>query len=686
MEGIIDEEQTGSMPVNQLLATAPGQAGGDGMQQPGPFGDLVSQFQYNRNSGGGAAQAAGMYGGIAQQSALQQPVLNWSNNMDSNQAAALAHLAGLGGDMGGGGTEDAAYRDMKRQRMHDATGAQAGGSMENLLAAGAPHTSGSSNQLQNLAGNGNAWNQAADGNAGRMVEGTDLSQVYEAARQQQMQMQQQQMMGMAGNAYSDMPINSMDMSQQMMGMNQTGCSMRSRPQRFSAANSTYGRPPLTNQAAAGPARLTTGHKHADYLQQLVANRFATNQAAAAAGMQMQTRGQTLGSYGMPPQGMGQQGNFYARYPMGGRPGSSGALRGETDAEADQLLSKCEAISANLRKALGGEGDDVIDAAGQEGDGLSSGALKLVERGPRLYQACSPLAEHLKPYQLVGINFLLLLYRQQVGGAILADEMGLGKTAQAICFLGLLSEFENDMGPHLVVAPASLLENWERELALWCPRLRVVTYHGAHKEMVRNQLEKWRYDVAAELDKGTLTQPPPGWIRPGEVADTAEESGSSEDEDDNRYAQEEFGEQPFHDHGYEDLADAASGKGAFDVMLTTYTLFERVGASNSADRAFLKKWKWSQMMLDEAHALKNANSQRSRRLRKLASGCRGRVMLTGTPLQNDLGELHNLLSFLLPGLFKEAEESAEGGFGEHQPCCTVTLPNSQLDCCTPLVSD
>jgi hypothetical protein len=39
------------------------------------------------------------------------------------------------------------------------------------------------------------------------------------------------------------------------------------------------------------------------------------------------------------------------------------------------------------------------------------------------------------------------------------------------------------------------------------------------------------------------------------------------------------------------------------------------------------------------------------------------MLTGTPLQNDLGELHNLLSFLLPQLFKEAEESTEGGFGK-----------------------
>jgi hypothetical protein len=159
------------------------------------------------------------------------------------------------------------------------------------------------------------------------------------------------------------------------------------------------------------------------------------------------------------------------------------------------------------------------------------------------------------------------------------------------------------GPHLVVAPASLLENWERELALWCPRLRVVTYHGAHKEMVRNQLEKWRYDVsgggggkptdvlnpnvfralgrpvvwseacrtsvlpaararqlvsqslsacppvcasqhwrpcvsdvlvfswsqvAAELEKGTLKEPPAGWIRPGDAAEGAggDESGSS----------------------------------------------------------------------------------------------------------------------------------------------------------------
>lgn len=45
----------------------------------------------------------------------------------------------------------------------------------------------------------------------------------------------------------------------------------------------------------------------------------------------------------------------------------------------------------------------------------------------------------------------------------------------------------------------------------------------------------------------------------------------------------------------------------------------LGLLCSADRAFLRKWKWSQMVMDEAHALKNANSQRSRRLRKLAAG-------------------------------------------------------------------
>lgn len=44
------------------------------------------------------------------------------------------------------------------------------------------------------------------------------------------------------------------------------------------------------------------------------------------------------------------------------------------------------------------------------------------------------------------------------------------------------------------------------------------------------------------------------------------------------------------------------------------------------------------------------------------------MLTGTPLQNDLVELHNLLSFLLPGLFKDSQENEDQNFGELRRCC------------------
>ncbi len=56
-------------------------------------------------------------------------------------------------------------------------------------------------------------------------------------------------------------------------------------------------------------------------------------------------------------------------------------------------------------------------------------------------------------------------------------------------------------------------------------------------------------------------------------------------------------------------------------------------------------------MDEAHALKNRSAQRTTRLRRVANLSRRRIMMTGTPLQNDLEELHNLMHFLLPNVFQ-----------------------------------
>ena len=57
--------------------------------------------------------------------------------------------------------------------------------------------------------------------------------------------------------------------------------------------------------------------------------------------------------------------------------------------------------------------------------------------------------------------------------------------------GVRAALDGDAGPHIVVAPASLLENWQRELARWCPGLRVVLYYGRERGDLRQELLAWR---------------------------------------------------------------------------------------------------------------------------------------------------------------------------------------------------
>lgn len=80
---------------------------------------------------------------------------------------------------------------------------------------------------------------------------------------------------------------------------------------------------------------------------------------------------------------------------------------------------------------------------------------------------------------------------------------------------------------------------------------------------------------------------------------------------------------------------------FNVLLTTYELCLR-------DASFLRRWKWKVLVVDEAQRLKNQNSLLHQTLTQFS--VEFKVLLTGTPIQNNLQELYSLLSFIQPSIF------------------------------------
>ncbi|XP_068755461.1 SWI/SNF-related matrix-associated actin-dependent regulator of chromatin subfamily A containing DEAD/H box 1-like [Montipora capricornis] len=234
---------------------------------------------------------------------------------------------------------------------------------------------------------------------------------------------------------------------------------------------------------------------------------------------------------------------------------------------EELMSKCEKISNKIQNILTSRltainGDQNVN--GKKGVAITAQPKSLNS------------SLQLKPYQLTSLNWLVLMHEQKVNG-ILADEMGLGKTVQAISFLAHLSE-SGEEGPHLIIVPASTLDNWCREIKNWCPSMDFLMYYGNQEERMLMR------------------------------------------------------------HELEDNIDVP------DIVITTYA----VATGNADDRRFLRKLKCNYMVLDEGHMLKNMQSQRYQGLMKLTS--RRRLLLTGTPLQNNLLELMSLLSFVMPSMF------------------------------------
>ncbi|ROV90281.1 hypothetical protein VSDG_08166 [Cytospora chrysosperma] len=86
------------------------------------------------------------------------------------------------------------------------------------------------------------------------------------------------------------------------------------------------------------------------------------------------------------------------------------------------------------------------------------------------------------YQKTGVQWLAELYSQGVGG-IVGDEMGLGKTIQLISFVAALHYSKKLTRPVLIVAPATVLQQWVSEFHRWWPPLRVSILHSSGSGMV-----------------------------------------------------------------------------------------------------------------------------------------------------------------------------------------------------------
>ncbi|KAL7887101.1 hypothetical protein AOLI_G00048220 [Acnodon oligacanthus] len=203
---------------------------------------------------------------------------------------------------------------------------------------------------------------------------------------------------------------------------------------------------------------------------------------------------------------------------------------------------------------------------------------------------------LHPYQLEGLNWLRFSWAQGTD-TILADEMGLGKTVQTAVFLYSLYKEGHSKGPFLVSAPLSTIINWEREFEMWAPDMYVVTYVGDKDSRAVIRENEFAFEGNA--------------IRGGKKASKMKKEAALK----------------------------------FHVLLTSYELI-------TIDQAILGSIDWACLVVDEAHRLKNNQSKFFRVLNNYP--LQHKLLLTGTPLQNNLEELFHLLNFLTPERFNNLE--------------------------------
>lgn len=201
------------------------------------------------------------------------------------------------------------------------------------------------------------------------------------------------------------------------------------------------------------------------------------------------------------------------------------------------------------------------------------------------------------YQKTGVQWLGELYTQQVGG-IVGDEMGLGKTIQIISFLASLHYSKKLTKPIIVVAPATVLRQWVNEFHRWWPPLRVSILHSSGSGML---------DISSE----------------GRMEDAVEQYGYSKKPSKSSKAVKK-------------IVDRVVRNG--HVLVTTYA-----GLQTYADVLIPVDWEYA--VLDEGHKIRNPNTGITINCKELRTP--NRVILSGTPMQNNLIELWSLFDFVFP---------------------------------------
>ena len=155
--------------------------------------------------------------------------------------------------------------------------------------------------------------------------------------------------------------------------------------------------------------------------------------------------------------------------------------------SDGKIKLHRAAAAGLAAFVDGVGAEVAWAASAErlvalGRSLRQG------RGPKPVAPPASFNAELRPYQSDGLAWLDFLREMEFGG-VLADDMGLGKTVQALAFLALEKAQGRLDKPALIVAPTSVLPNWQAEAERFAPELSVLALRGSERKQAFSYIEK-----------------------------------------------------------------------------------------------------------------------------------------------------------------------------------------------------